>query len=64
MTFKELIGKHGFNLASLAKKLGLNKATTYYWVDNHTVPRYETLEQLSALLGESIETIVAALQNK
>lgn len=61
MTFKELIKKHGFNQASLAKKLGLDKSTTHYWVKSRTIPRRETLEKTSEILDESIETIVAAI---
>lgn len=61
MTFKELIKKHGFNLSSLAKKLGIDKATTHYWVKHKSIPRRETLEKTAAILGESIDTIVAAI---
>lgn len=63
MTFKELIKKHGFNLSSLAKKLGVDKATTHYWVKYRAIPRRETLEKTAQILGESIDTVVAAIAN-
>ena len=63
MNFKELIRKHGYNLSSLAKKLGLDRATTLYWVRKRTFPRRDTLERLSELLDESVETLVDALRN-
>lgn len=63
MTFKKLIKKHGFNLSSLAKKIGVNRATTHYWVAHKAIPRRETLEKVAEVLGESIDTIVAAIAN-
>lgn len=63
MTFKELIRKHGFNLCSLAKELGIDKSTTHYWVAHRAIPRRETLKKTAAILGESIDTIVAAISN-
>lgn len=61
MSFKELIRKHGFNLSSLAKEIGVDKATTHYWVKYKAIPRRETLVKVAAVLNESIETIVAAI---
>lgn len=62
-TFKQLIKKHGFNLSSLAKKLDINKSSTHYWVKYRAIPRRETLEKCAEILGESIDTIVAAIAN-
>lgn len=63
MTFKELIKKHGFNLSSLAKELGVDKATTHYWTKHKAIPRRETLIKIAQILNESIDTIVAAITN-
>lgn len=63
MTFKELIKKHGYNLCSLAKKMGVDKATTHYWVSHKAIPREENLEKVIKILGESRETIVKAILN-
>ena len=64
MKFKELLRRHGFTCASFAKQMGLTRATPYYWANGKVMPRYETLKQASELLGESIETIVAAIEGK
>ena len=61
MTFKELIRKHGYNLTSLADKLGVDRATTHYWVKKKSIPRRETLEKTASILGESVEAIIAAI---
>lgn len=61
MKFKELLKKHGFNLSSLAVKIGVNRATTFYWVKDKTIPRRDTLEKVAEVLGESVDTVVAAI---
>nr|DAU60981.1 MAG TPA: helix-turn-helix domain protein [Caudoviricetes sp.] len=63
MNFKELLKKHGFNLSSLAIKLGVDRATTFYWVKHKAIPRRETLERVAIILEESIDTIVSAIVN-
>lgn len=63
MNFKELLKKHGFNLSSLAIKLGVDRATTHYWVKHKAIPRRETLERVAIVLEESIESIVSAIAN-
>lgn len=62
MNFKELLRKHGYNLSSLGKKLGINRASPYWWVKRKTIPPRERLEKISEVLGESVETIVEAIE--
>ena len=64
MNFKELLRKHGFTCASFAKQMGISRVSPYYWAEGKVMPRYETLKQASELLGETIETIVAAIEKK
>lgn len=64
MNFKALLRKHGFTCSSFAQKMGLTRATVNNWANNKVLPRYETLSQASTILGESIETIVAAIQSE
>lgn len=64
MNFKKLLRKHGFTCASFAQKMGIDRVTPYNWANGKVMPRYETLVKASALLGETVETIVAAIDKK
>lgn len=64
MNFKALLRKHGFTCSSFAQKMGLDRVTPYNWVNGKVMPRYDTLVKASEILGESVETIVAAIEFK
>ncbi len=64
MKFKALLRKHGFTCASFAQKMGLDRVTPYNWANGKVMPRYDTLVKASSILGEPIETIVAAIEGK
>lgn len=64
MELKALLRKHGFTCASFAQKMGIDRVTPYNWANGKVMPRYDTLVKASALLGETIETIVAAIEKK
>lgn len=59
--FNELIKRHRYNCSSLAKELKLSKGTVSSWAKGRTSPSLETIQKISELLGESVETVVNAL---
>ena len=61
MNFKQLIEKHRFNRATLAKELNLTRSTVAAWVRGKSEPNITTIQKISELLNEPVETVVKAL---
>lgn len=61
MDFKQLIEKHRYNRSTLAKELKLSRSTVAAWVNGKSEPNISTIQKISELLGESVETVVNAL---